>query len=602
MIRTKRWLLPELDSAAAEQLAREALLPETIAKLLVCRGIASAADAAAFFSPAMEQLHDPFAMLGMDAAVERLQRAASNADPVLIYGDYDVDGTTATVLLKTALERMGGSVRYHIPHRVREGYGMQTGVLREAAADGVKLVVSVDTGIRALAVADEAAELGLELIVTDHHLPDDRGIPRAVAVLNPHQPGCGYPCKDLCGAGVAFKLAQALLESWDRERARAKLLPSFLKLVAIATIADAVPLLGENRAIVALGLRELARPVHPGLRALFRLAELDPARRLSAMDVAFRIAPRINAAGRMDVAGDVVELLTTREPQRAESLAEKLHALNTDRRAVEKEIVAAIATQMAAQDSTAMPHLLVAEGDGWHRGVLGIAASRLVDTYARPALVVSRDGEEAHGSGRSIRAFHLLDALTECADLFTRFGGHAHAVGFSLPSANLPELKRRLEKCAADLLSVEDLLPEINCAAELPLARITPALIDWLRRMEPLGMGNPEPVFIARDAEVCAPPRIMKAEHVRLRLSQQECAHPWNAIGWRMAELVAELRVEQGSRVDLVYRIRENTNPDFAGVELEMVDLRLAASHNAEERPADSSGSAAQERTGSSPR
>jgi single-stranded-DNA-specific exonuclease len=566
-----------MDGTAAETLAHEANLPRLIAELLLARGISTSSDAELFFNPRVEHLLSPMDMLGMASALARLQLAIASGETVLIYGDYDVDGTTATVLLKTAIELCGGTARYHIPHRLKEGYGMQGDVLAEAQASGVKLVISVDTGIRAHAASERARQLGLDLIVTDHHLPDSAlGVPHAVAVLNPNQAGCGYANKSLCGAGVAFKLAQALLEAHDAERARTRLLPSFLKILAIATVADAVPLTGENRVIVALGLRELRRPVNAGLRALMECARLDPAKRLTAMDVAFRIAPRINAAGRMDIAGDVVELLTTRDAALATELAQKLHKLNDERRDVELNIVQAMEAQLAADASLGDAALLVLDGEGWHRGVLGIAASRIVDKWHRPALVMGHEDGQAHGSGRSIPAFHLLDALTACGDLLTRFGGHAHAVGFSLPSENVAELRHRLTAYAAEHLSEEDLLPELRCAAEMPLELIDASMMAWLAKMEPLGMGNPEPLFVGRELRVVAAPRVMKERHVRLRVATTEKSTAWNAVGWNMAALVQELGVAAGSRVDLVFRLRVNEHPDFGGIELEIVDLRVS--------------------------
>ena len=579
-VTARRWTLPSTNSGAADSLARETQIPRLIAGLLIARGIETQQQAAEFFSPKLEHLHPPALMLGMDRALARLQRAIAAGETVLIYGDYDVDGTVATVLLKTAIEICGGIARYHIPHRITEGYGMQAEVLSRADADGVKLVVSVDTGIRAHAASDRARELGLDLIVTDHHLPDAvHSIPHAVAVLNPNQQGCNYPNKNLCGAGVAFKLAQALLEAHNPERARTVLVPSFLKVVAIATIADAVPLLDENRVIVSLGLRELRRPVNPGLRALMACAKLDPTHgKMTATDIAFRLAPRINAAGRMDIASDVVELLTTRDVSRAEELSQKLHQLNDDRRGVEQQIVAAMEAMLAGDASLADAACLVLDGEGWHRGVLGIAASRVVDRMHRPALVIGHEpaehSGEAHGSGRSIAKFHLLDAITTCADLFTRFGGHAHAVGFSLPTANIPALRERLMIYAAEHLSAEDRIPELRCAAELPLDAITPALFAWLAKLEPLGMGNPEPLFIARDIHVTSAPRKMKERHIRLRLSQNGRGLGWNAVGWNMAELVDALAVEQGSRLDIAFRVRENAHPEFGGLELELADIR----------------------------
>src|SRR4051794_1188854 len=427
-------------------LAQAARVPQVVAELLIARGVADAQDAHAFLHPDIAQLHDPMRMHGMERAVERVERAICAREPILLYGDYDVDGTTAVVLLKTAIEMLGGLVRFHVPHRLLEGYGLQSTVLEAAYADGVRLVITVDTGMRAFAEAETARRLGLDLIITDHHLTAaDDSLPHALAILNPNQPGCCYPEKSLCGAAIALKLAQALLERRDPERTRAKTLPSFLKMAAIATIADAVPLRGENRVIAALGLKELRRPVGIGLRALFAAASLDPAaKELTGFDVAFRLAPRINAAGRMDVASQIIELFCTRDLGRANELATKLELLNRQRRETEATALAAIETRLLEDLDLAGCRLLVVEGDGWHRGVIGILASRVVERTAKPAIVVSVEGGVAHGSGRSIEGFHLLEAIETCSDVFTRFGGHAHAIGFAMPAGELPELKRRL--------------------------------------------------------------------------------------------------------------------------------------------------------------
>ena len=347
------WLTQSPNSASIDRIVAVTGCPKSIAQLLVVRGVADEAAATSFFSPSLDDLHSPLLMLGMQRAVDRIRHAVLHSESILIYGDYDVDGTTATVLLKTAIERSASKerparVRYHVPHRIREGYGMQSGVLADAAADGVRLVISVDTGIRAFAAAADAKALGLDLIVTDHHLPDeDAGLPDAVAVINPAQPDCPYPFKSLCGAAVAFKLAHAILDSCcetepERQHLRKRLLPSFLKLVAIATIADSVPLEGENRVIAKLGLRELANPVQPGLRALLEIAEIPADRPPTAVEVGFRIAPRINAAGRMDVASDVVDLFLTRDAARAKDLALKLNRLNEERKATEARALSAI--------------------------------------------------------------------------------------------------------------------------------------------------------------------------------------------------------------------------------------------------------------------
>ncbi|MDE3162804.1 MAG: DHH family phosphoesterase, partial [Acidobacteriota bacterium] len=392
-------MLAEQHAEQADTLARAARLPHVLAELLLARGVTTASEAFVFLNPAVDHLHDPFLMRGMQAAVDRIERAIAQGEPILLYGDYDVDGTTAVVLLKTAIEMLGGIVRFHVPHRLREGYGLQSSVLEEAYAAGIRLVLTVDTGMRAFSEAETARRLGLDLIITDHHLPDaHEAVPDALAILNPNQPGCDYPEKSLCGAAIALKVAQALLERSHRERTREKTLPSFLKMAAIATIADAVPLKGENRVIAALGLRELRKPVGAGLRALFETAALDPAAKpLTGFDVAFRLAPRINAAGRMDVASDVVELFTTRDLPRARELAAKLDRLNRERRDTEAFALTAIENRLATDAALATERLLVIDGDGWHRGVIGILASRVVERTAKPAIVVSVEDNVAHG-------------------------------------------------------------------------------------------------------------------------------------------------------------------------------------------------------------
>ncbi|NUQ30193.1 MAG: single-stranded-DNA-specific exonuclease RecJ [Acidobacteriaceae bacterium] len=580
-----RWTSPEVSFEEAEAFARELRVPQVIAELLLNRGFDTPEKVDLFLNPEIGHLYSPSAMLGIAAAAERIRQAIARREPVLIYGDYDVDGTVATVLLKTAIDRIAGGesiVRYHIPHRIREGYGMQAGVLADAAAMGVRLVISVDTGIRAFAAAEEAQALGLDLIVTDHHLPDEiGGLPPALAVINPNQPNCPYPNKDLCGAGVAFKLAQALLENSDIpvETVGTKLIPSFLKLLAIATVADAVALTGENRVIVAVGLRELVKPVQPGLRCLMELAQLTGRQPLTATSVAFRLAPRINAAGRMEIASDVVEMFLTRSPERGREIAEKLHRLNEDRRATEQAALDEIEALLAADTSLAEAGAVVLDGHGWHRGVIGILASRVVERTHRPALVLAHEDGEAYGSGRSIPGFHLLDALTavhSVAPIFTRFGGHAHAVGFSLPSDRVPELRMSLGIYARSAMSTETMLPELHCDASLPLERITPAFVEQLHRFEPFGHSNPEPIFCSGPVRILEI-RVLKDKHLRLRLEQGSAAIACLAWSRRIhwPSRLQELGVGQGSMIEAAFRVRENANPDFGNaIELELCDLR----------------------------
>jgi len=602
------WVVKAQAGGAAETVARELKLPRAIAEILVCRGMSEVEQARAFLFPSLDQLHDPMLMLGMGAAVARLRSALAAGEPVLIYGDYDVDGTVATVLLKTAAERAAAvlgvvaDVQYHIPHRIREGYGMQESRIAAAAEEGVRLVVSVDTGIRAFAAAEECKRLGLDLIVTDHHLPEGGGVPQAVAVLNPNQVGDEYPYKELCGAGVAFKLAQALLESTardedDRKRLREKTLPSFLKLLAIATIADAVPLTGENRVIASIGLRELRRPSQPGLRALMELAAIDASQPISATDVGFRLAPRINAAGRMDIASDVVEMFLSKNAEVARTLAEKLHRLNDDRRATEVEALREIEARLekSVASSEGLPPILVLDdmsedGEpvrGWHRGVVGILASRVVDRTGRPALVITHEDGQAHGSGRSVKGFHLLDALTAVhgegdEGLFTRFGGHAHAVGFSLPSERVAELRSRMELYVrSHVLDDETEHEQTECDIEVRLGEITPEFLNALELLGPFGNGNPEPVLMSCGVRVASALKVVKDRHLRLSVEDAADGARFGGMAWsrrsNWAELAQQNGWAQGDSMDLAYRLRHNRHPDFGGWELEIINLRGSA-------------------------
>jgi single-stranded-DNA-specific exonuclease len=575
------WSFSSPDAAQVESLRAEAGLSPILARLLALRGV-TAREAAQFLSPTLDQLHSPYLMRGMREAVERLSAAIANREGILIYGDYDVDGTTAVVVLKTAIELCGGAADFHVPHRIKEGYGMKDDVIERAAAAGIKVVISVDTGIRAFQAAETARRAGLDLIVTDHHLPEaHEGVPNALAVLNPNQQGCDYPCKELCGAGVAFKIAQALFAKFKDQADQARLVPSFLKMVAIATIADAVPLVGENRMIARLGLEGLRRPVNGGLKALMEVSGLTGGRALAAGDVGFRLGPRINAAGRMDVARDVIELFTCRDQARCKEIAEKLNQLNLERQEEEARIVAAIEEQLAAEPDLTGKYCMVFDGEGWHRGVVGIVASRVVERTGRPALVIAKEGEEAHGSGRSISAFHLLDALESCHDLFTRFGGHAHAVGFALPSQAVPALKQRLSAYAQARLQPEDLVPQLAIDAEITLNAVTPELFEGLSRLEPFGQGNPEPVFSSRGVNLLLPPRVIKEKHIKLRLNQklpqQKASFNYEAMGWRMAERLEAEPLLPGDSLDVAFTIGMNSHPDFGGLELTLEDFKKSA-------------------------
>ena len=589
-----RWTFRQADPEKVQAL-QPALAPllgddpascATLASLLVLRGIDSPGAAAPFLSPSMDQLHSPYLLTGMKAAVERLEAAIERKEGILIYGDYDVDGTTAVVILKTAIELCGGSPDFHVPHRIREGYDLRGDVIERAAAGGIRLVISVDAGTRAFAAAESARRAGMDLIITDHHIPGPDGLPHAFAVVNPNQPGCDYPCKALCGAGIAFKLAQALLEKRLSHRDQKALLLSFMKVAAIATIADSVPLIGENRVIASLGLNALCSAANPGLKALLEVAQLG-GKPLSSGEVAFRLAPRINAAGRMDVARDIIDLFSEKDSARAREIAQRLDKLNSERQEEERRIVLAIEERIAAEESLREAFCLVIDGEGWHRGVIGITATRVVERYGRPAVVVSRDGEEAHGSGRSIPGFHLLNALESCSSLFTRFGGHAHAVGFSLPSAHLPELRTRLDQHARSHLSLADFEPVLKVDSELPLDSVTPGFYEVLQRLEPFGAGNPEPVFSAA-VRLAEPPQILKDKHVRLKLmsavvSGNGAGEGWRkalrhkAMAWRMAERVLDAKLLPGDSLQVAFTLAHNDHPEFGGIELTLRDLKCGA-------------------------
>jgi single-stranded-DNA-specific exonuclease len=571
-----RWTQRPFDFATSSRLSSDLGISPLIAVLLASRGICYSDDAHAFLNPSLDGLHSPYEMLGMATAVDRLLAAIERKEPVLIYGDYDVDGTTATVILKTAIEICGGVANFHVPHRLIEGYGMRDEVIERASAAGIRLIISVDTGIRAFAAAETATRLGLDLIVTDHHLPGPEGVPKAVAVLNPNQTGCEYPCKALCGAGVAFKIAQALLEKTDR----ARLIPSFLKIVAIATIADAVPLTGENRVFVSLGLEGLRNPVNAGLRELLGICKIDG--NLTTQDIAFRVAPRLNAAGRMDVARDVVELFTTKDPVHAREVAQHLNRLNGDRQEEEARIMASIEKQLAEDESLKDRYSYVLDGQDWHRGVIGICASRVVDRVHRPSLVIACHEGEAHGSGRSIKSFHLLNALESCAELFSRFGGHAHAVGFALPEDRVATLRERLESYARQHLTPDDFVPEMIYDTELPLSDINEKLYAMLQKLEPFGMSNPQPVFVSRGARLAAPAKLIKEKHVKLRVGPKPNGNGFHrsfeALAWRQSARLASEPLDTGDLIDVAFTLDHNDHPEFGGLQLILSDwAKLAA-------------------------
>ena len=549
-----KWTLAETATADVVALAAALKIRPATAKVLCARGLSEPAAARRFLNPSPADLHDPFLLKDMRAATARLARALEQQEHILLYGDYDVDGTSALVVLKKTLDLAGGITTCHVPHRIRDGYGMKNDAVEDAAALGVKLIVSVDTGIRANQVVQHAAGLGIDVIVTDHHLPEAE-LPPAVAVLNPNRPDCAYPEKNLCGAGVALKLADALLATlgWEQPR-RERLVDSLLKLVAIATVADVVPLIGENRVIVKRGLDGLRSVANPGLRALLDVAGIENGAAPSARQVAFQIAPRINAAGRMASASDIVDLFTTNDAARARSLAAQLDELNQDRRETEDGIRQAILEQCLAHPVTDDDAALVFAGEGWHRGVVGIVASRVVERFHRPAFVLGLDNGVAHGSGRSIRVFHLLDALESMPELFSKFGGHRQAAGVTMEAARVEEFRERFRAYAATRLTAADFEPEIEIDAEIGFDEITGDAVAELLNLAPFGFGNPLPTFVLRGTEVAAPPDIKSDKHLFLRLKSG--SRQLRAKAWNLAERANEFA--PGTRLDIVFQFEDD--------------------------------------------
>lgn len=543
-----RWLFPEILETGVESLAQSVPIGRPAARILWGRGLRDTASARRFLNPALEDLHRPGDLRDMDKALERLCRAIRAGEKILIYGDYDVDGTTSVVILKRAIELAGGEAGFHVPDRLKDGYGMRSEVVEDAAAQGVSLIISVDTGIRAAQVVRRAAELGIDVIITDHHLPEAE-LPPAVAVLNPNRPDCAYPEKNLCGVGVAFKLVHGLLANMNWPPAKFhRVMESFLKLVAIGTVADVTPLTGENRIIVKHGLRGLRTVKNPGLRALLDVSGFQGDNIPSASQIAFRVAPRINAAGRMASANDVIELFLTGDPARARALAEQLQAFNMERQKAEAEIIRLILEECTRNPVEDCHSALVFWAQNWHKGVLGIVAARLVERFHRPAFVLSENSEDglATGSGRSIRRFHLLEALESMPELFVKFGGHMHAAGLTLAAKDLEMFRERLNVYAAARLTPDDLVGQLDVDACIDLGEINSKTIAEIMLLGPFGCGNPTPVFAAMNVEVAGPAAVWKEKHLRVAL-RQNGRTLW-VKAWNFAERAHELA--RGARVD----------------------------------------------------
>ena len=575
-MRPRLWEEIPADGGLVDRTAAALGLPPVIARLLLQRGFDDPEAARRFLQPTLGDLHDPFLLTGMRPAVERLQAAIARQECIAIHGDYDVDGITSTVMLRRAIELAGGQCIHFVPDRLRDGYGLQPATIERLAEAGARLIVSVDCGIRATEAAVRARDLGIDLIVTDHHEPDS-SLPPALAVINPKRHDCTYPDKHLAGVGVALKLVQGLLAAAGRGQ---ELLPHFVKIAAIGTLADVVPLLGENRVIARHGLDTLTTGPHAaGLEALLGESGLL-GKEIDSFHVSFLLAPRLNAAGRMSSANLALDLLLmkgrdadTRE--RAQGLAKQLGAENTRRQEQEAATIAEARHVIDGDPSIGAHNMLVVAGEGWHRGVIGIVASKLVEHYCRPVLVLSVQDGVAHGSGRSIPGFDLLASLESCADVFLRYGGHRQAAGVTLEAARVGELRDRLTAWANERLTPDDLVPRLRIDAPLGLREISGEVIEGLRRLGPFGAANPKPVFRAGPVELMEPPRVLKDRHLQLLVRQQGRA--FRAIAWRAADREAFVTANRHA-LDLAYSLDQGEYRGERTTELTVADVRAAGS------------------------
>ena len=568
----KIWDEVPSDADGASRLAAALGLPPVLARLLHQRGLTDPDEAQRFLDPSLAHLHDPFLLTDMRPAVARLHQAIERRERVMIHGDYDADGITSTAMLQRALEMLGADVGHFVPDRMKDGYGLQPKTIEHLASLGARLIVSVDCGIRASEAARRARDLGVDLIITDHHEPEAE-LPQAVAVINPKPPDCAYPEKFLAGAGVALKLVQALLKD---HAAGAGALSSFIKMAAIGTMADVVPLVGENRVIAKFGLDALSRGPHgTGLEALLEESGLS-GKRLDSFHVGFVLAPRLNAAGRMGHAGRAVDLLLSRGRDAesrvaARALAKELTDENTRRQESEAGMLVE-ARRMVEKDPEIGGHnMLVVASEGWHRGVVGIVASKLVDSFCKPAIVLAIENGVAHGSCRSIPAFDMLAALEANPDVFMKFGGHKQAAGVTVEAARLPEMRRRLTEYANLNLEPADLIPRLRIDAPLGLRDITGDVVQALSRLEPFGSANPKPIFRASPVELAQPPRVMKERHLSLMFRQD--GRSFRGVAWRAAEREAYLAANRFG-LELAYSLDQN---DFRGesvTELTVADVR----------------------------
>ena len=570
-MRQQRWEYLTCEEASADALSGELGISPIGARLLVQRGFRDVAAAHQFLHPTLTELHDPFALTDMSIAVERILRAIRTGERIAIHGDYDADGITSTVLLRRALEILGAKVVHYVPHRIKDGYGLAPETIERLSLEKVDVVVSADCGIRSVMAARCAREVGVDLIITDHHEPDEE-LPSALAVINPKRRDCSYPDKNLAGVGVALKLVQALGERSGRKN----WLKGFLKIAAIGTLADVVPLVGENRIIAKAGLEELSNGQHAvGLQALLDVAGAKN-RTVDSFLVSFGIAPRLNAAGRMATPEIAVQLLLAKgkaDETEALALAQQLDVENIKRRKEESDLFLSARRLVEKNPDVGSHNALVVSGEQWHRGVIGIVASRLVERFNKPTVVLSMDGDVSYGSGRSIPGFDLLSALEKCESVFMKFGGHRQAAGLTMKTANIAEFRSMLTKQADEMLGPDDLVPSLPIDGEMPFEQITSQVIEDLKLFEPFGSSNQKPVFATSEVAISDGPYLLKEKH--LRMSVKQGGRIFRAVAWRGAGWFKFLK-EHKDRVNIAFSLVENHFRGETTTELSIADVQEA--------------------------
>jgi single-stranded-DNA-specific exonuclease len=577
-VREYRWSFDDqemtsLDSiesmGVAKRLADELGISQVLTSILLKRGIDTFEKAREFFRPSLDALVDPFKMDGMDLAVERVCSAIAQKEKILIYGDYDVDGTNGTAILWLFLKKLGASVEYHIPDRLKEGYGISKLGIDRAKEIGVTLMISVDCGITAIEQVRYARSLGISFIICDHHEPGDQ-LPEAVAVLDPLKPSCNYPFKFLCGCGVAFKFIQALCKTELIQTIHGgdpgDTLSSYLEFLALATTADIVPLVGENRIMVKLGLDLLNTKPSPGLRALIESSGLEIGR-ITAGQIVFVLAPRINAVGRLGNAMRAVELLTCENSEKASELAKVFEEENINRRKIDENTF--LEAQEIVENYLSMENdsAIILHQETWHPGVIGIVASRLVERYYRPTIMMTTVDGIAKGSARSVAGFDIYQALKRCEDKLLQFGGHKYAAGLSVDVDRLDEFKEAFHLVAKELLSAELLTPMLRIDAEIDLSELTPKFVRVLSQFAPFGPQNMRPMFVARNVELYGQPRIVGKNHLRFRV--RKASRVLDAIGFNLGGSLEKLQGRKS--IDIVFSIDEG---EFAGEIIPQLKIR----------------------------